>query len=252
LYKIPANTLFMGKNLVFVPECHSTNTLAHEMSQHSAITDGTVIVTDHQIAGRGQRGNSWESEAGKNLTFSLILKPTFLPVHEQFYLNIFASLAIHDLLKDKTDATIRIKWPNDILINGKKVCGILIENQIQGPQVSNTVIGIGINVNQLTFTLSSATSLAIETGLVHDTSVLLDQLLGLLERRYLQLRESKYNAMRSAYISQLYWIDEHRLFASSGTSFEGKITGIDASGRLKLLTPEGERAFNIKELSYLA
>ena len=120
MYKIPANTLFTGKNLVFVPDCPSTNTLALEISQQSPVKEGTVVITDQQTAGKGQRGNTWEAEPRQNLTFSLILKPTFLAVNKQFYLNIVICLALKDYLRQKTSGPVHIKWPNDILVHQKK------------------------------------------------------------------------------------------------------------------------------------
>jgi BirA family transcriptional regulator, biotin operon repressor / biotin---[acetyl-CoA-carboxylase] ligase len=241
----------MGKKVVFVPECHSTNALAHELSQNTQIIEGTIIITDHQTAGRGQRGNTWDAEPGKNLTFSVVLKPRFLSLKDQFFLNIFTSLAIHDVLRDKINATGNIKWPNDILINTRKLCGILVENQIQGEQVSNSVIGIGLNVNQRNFKISTATSLAIEANAEFDLQGLFIELVESLERRYLQLRENHHALLKREYLEQLFRRNEQRLFFSNGTSFEGIITGVDEAGRLLVRTPAGERSFNTQEIKYV-
>ena len=251
MYKIPANTLFIGKHLIFVPECHSTNTLAYDLSQQPSTTDGTIIITDHQTAGRGQRGNTWEAEKGRNLTFSLILKPSFLSVKDQFFLNIFASLAIHDLLVDTTNATVSIKWPNDILINSKKLCGILIENQIRGSQVSNTIVGIGLNVNQTAFASSTATSIASVVGVELDLNNILEKLTEKLEARYLQLRQGIYAALKSEYLQKLYWRNEMRTFATGEHTFKGTITGIDEAGQLCIESERGLQAYGIKEIKYI-
>jgi BirA family transcriptional regulator, biotin operon repressor / biotin---[acetyl-CoA-carboxylase] ligase len=251
LYKIPARSLFMGKNVVFVPECHSTNALAHELSQNTSIIDGTILITNHQTAGRGQRGNTWDSEPGKNLTFSLVIKPYFLAITDQFFLNIFTSLAIHDVLRDKISATVNIKWPNDILVNRKKLCGILIENQIHGQQVSNSIVGIGLNVNQAHFTLPAATSLLKETGLLSDLPDLFEDIVGSLESRYLQLRAGHLAALKEQYLERLYWKDEKHLFTSNDGPFEGSITGIDEIGKLKIKVADEERSFRTSELKYV-
>ncbi|MBT1704130.1 biotin--[acetyl-CoA-carboxylase] ligase [Chryseosolibacter indicus] len=251
MYKIPANTLFLAKNIVFVPECHSTNTLALELSQQPHTSDGTVVITEHQTLGRGQRGNTWEAEPGKNLTFSVILKPAFLPVKNQFFLNIFASLAIYDLLRNKTDGQINIKWPNDIYINGKKLCGILIENQIRGSQVSNTILGIGLNVNQRTFSRTTATSLSLVTDKNYDLPELLQELSGCLEARYLQLRAADYKQLKEEYLNKLYWIKEKHTFAARENEFIGQIIGVDENGRLLVETPKGVEFFDVKEISYV-
>jgi BirA family transcriptional regulator, biotin operon repressor / biotin---[acetyl-CoA-carboxylase] ligase len=250
LYKIPANTLFLGKNLVFMPECHSTNTLAMELCQQSRAPEGTLVITSKQISGRGQRGNSWESEPNSNLTFSLVLKPSFLPIQDQFYLNIFVSLAIRDLLSQLCNDPIHIKWPNDILVNEFKICGILIENQVSGDRITNTIVGIGLNINQRNFTSASATSLALITSQVNDLQLILELLLGHLETYYLQLRQHNYEKLRTAYLKNLYRINEDHNFLSQERRFEGKIIGIDVHGRLCIMTGGEEKVFGIKEVTF--
>jgi BirA family transcriptional regulator, biotin operon repressor / biotin---[acetyl-CoA-carboxylase] ligase len=251
LYKIPANTVFIGKKLVFVPECHSTNTLAREMSQLSSTLDGTVVITNHQFAGRGQRGNTWKAEPGKNLTFSVILKPVFLNVKDQFFLNIISSLAIYDLLSNKTDRQVSIKWPNDILIDGKKVCGILIENQIQGQQVSKTIIGIGLNVNQSAFELPTATSLTLVTGKMEALQEILDIVLSHLESRFLQLRNGKFEKLKAEYLDRMFLINHPGRFESADRIFDGIIKGIDELGQLLIEDAEGIKSYGLKEIAYV-
>ena len=129
MYKIPATTLFLGKNLIFMPECHSTNDTLLLLCQKENLPEGTLVITSSQTAGRGQRGNVWEAQKDKNLTFSFLLKPSFLPVIKQFYLNIFVSLGISDFLTTISGEKVQIKWPNDILLQEKKVSGILIEGK---------------------------------------------------------------------------------------------------------------------------
>ncbi len=251
MYKIPANTLFTGKNLIYVPECHSTNTLALELALKPAFNEGSVIITDNQIAGRGQRGNTWEAAVGKNLTFSIVLKPVFLAIRDQFFLNIFTSLAVYDFLRIAANVMASIKWPNDILVDGKKICGILIENQIRSSQVSISVVGVGININQSEFNLNTATSLAAIKGEQFLLQVMLDCFLESFEARYLQLRQGNLAALKEEYLQQLYWRDQNRLFTSNGISFQGKITGIDEIGKLIVETENGKSVFDIKEISFV-
>jgi len=252
LYKIPANTLFLGKNVVFMPECHSTNTLALQLCQQSlSMAEGTVVITDNQTAGRGQRGNTWLAEPGKNLTFSIILKPTILAVSDQFYLNIFTSLAIYDYLYEKGCSPIRIKWPNDIYINEKKVCGILIENQVLGNLLSSTVIGIGLNINQQQFEMDAATSLRLALDREFELQRELEILLALIEARYLQLRQKNRAKLMEDYLRVIYWLNEAHTFSSDGDYFEGTICGIDPSGKLRVKIDEAEKAFGMKEISYV-
>ena len=126
MHKISANTLFFGKNLVFMPECHSTNSFALKLCQQSPLTaDGTLVITSNQTDGRGQRGSTWQSEPGMNLTFSVIFKPTFLSVNGLFYLNVFSALAIRDYLTTKGCLEVFIKWPNDIYFgNNERIISI--------------------------------------------------------------------------------------------------------------------------------
>ncbi len=252
MYKIPANTLFLGKNLVFMPECHSTNTFALQLCQHpTSIAEGTVVITDHQTAGRGQRGNVWLAEPGLNLTFSIILKPAFLAVSDQFYLNIFTSLAIQDYLKERGCKDVAIKWPNDILIGEKKICGILIENQISGSRISHTVIGIGLNINQRTFAMDTATSLRLNIDREYELQDELGLLLSFIEARYLQIKQNHLAMLKVAYIDNLYKIGEKRRFLANDKYFEGIICGIDESGRLRVKINGEERSFGFKEISYV-
>ena len=252
MYKIPAKTLLLGKNLVFVTECPSTNSLDLEISQQSAANEGTVVITDRQTAGKGQRGNSWEAEPGKNLTFSLILRPKFLAISKQFFLNIAICLALKDYLKDKLSHTIHIKWPNDILVHEKKISGILIENQLQGHAIVQTIAGIGFNINQQHFASSSATSLSLVTAKLYDLADELTEILSHTESRYLQLREGKYDQLMNEYLASLFRRNEKHSFSSNGTLFEGMIQDVDEWGKLRVATQQGVRAFGIKEIAYVA
>lgn len=251
MYKIPANTLFLGKNLIFVPECHSTNDLAIELSNKPSAAEGTVIITNSQTAGRGQRGNTWKAAPGMNLTFSVILKPKTLDLANQFYLNIFTSLAVYDYLKTKTDAAIRIKWPNDLLIDGKKLCGILIENQVRGNQFSNSIVGIGLNINQHTFELPTATSLGLIAHREFALAKELEELLSRIESRYLELIHGNYTKLREDYHASLYWRNVEHTFSSKEEVFQGTIQGIDTIGRLMIDTAAGVKVFAEKEIVYL-
>jgi BirA family transcriptional regulator, biotin operon repressor / biotin---[acetyl-CoA-carboxylase] ligase len=251
LHKIPANTLFLGKNLVFMPECHSTNSFALKLCQQSPLTaDGTVVITSNQTAGRGQRGSTWQSEPGMNLTFSVIFKPAFLSVNHLFYLNVFSALAIRDYLTAKGCPEVLIKWPNDIYVNNKKLCGMLVENQLKGNELSCAVIGFGLNLNQQQFEVDIASSLSLILGHPFDLQTELEMVLSLIEARYLQLRQNKLPALMEDYLQSLYWLNEVHTFSAHGDFFEGTICGVDSSGRLRVRVNEVERAYGSKEIRY--
>lgn len=253
MYKIPASTLFLGKSLVFMPECHSTNTLALELCQQSPLpADGTVVITSNQTTGRGQRGNTWFAEPGKNLTFSIILRTHFLAIKDQFYLNIFISLAVFDYLKEKDCPQPSIKWPNDIYIGDKKICGILVENQIMGNNLTNTVIGVGVNINQRHFEMDKATSLRVAKNMEFELQDELDTLLGMIERRYFSLRKHDFVELMSRYLDAMYWLNEVHTFHSNGMDFKGTITGLDPWGKLKIVMEGKENVFDLKQISYVS
>jgi BirA family transcriptional regulator, biotin operon repressor / biotin---[acetyl-CoA-carboxylase] ligase len=253
LYKIPASTLFLGKSLVFMPECHSTNTFALELCQQSPLpADGTVVITSNQIAGRGQRGNTWLVEPGRNLTFSIILRTHFLAIKDQFYLNIFISLAVYDYLKHKQCPYPAIKWPNDIYTVNKKICGVLVENQILGNNLTNTVVGVGLNINQDHFEMNQATSLRLVTNSEFRLDEELDLLLGIIEARYLLLRQHHFTVLMKDYLDAMYWLNEVHTFQSNSIEFQGTITGVDPSGKLKIMTSGKENVFDLKQISYVS
>jgi BirA family transcriptional regulator, biotin operon repressor / biotin---[acetyl-CoA-carboxylase] ligase len=241
----------MGKNLVFMPECHSTNSLALKLCQQSPLTaEGTVVITSNQTAGRGQRGNTWHSEPGKNLTFSIVLRPNFLPVNDLFYLNIFSSLALHDYLSEKGCPSVNIKWPNDIYVQEKKICGLLVENLLQGNELNGSVLGIGLNINQERFDVDHATSLSVVLNRQLKLQEELEILLTKIEVRYLQLRANKLSGLMEDYLQAMYWLNEAHSFTSFGDTFEGTICGVDRSGRLRVRIGDRERVFETKEIRY--
>jgi BirA family biotin operon repressor/biotin-[acetyl-CoA-carboxylase] ligase len=278
LYKIPVDTLFLGKNLVILPECPSTNTLAAEMSQTggpNVAGEGTVIITHHQTVGRGQRGNTWESGKGLNLTFSVILHPTFLRVTDQFQLNKAVALAVHDVVKNYAEDP-RVKWPNDIMIGNKKVCGMLIENQVIGEKISRSIVGIGLNVNQKEFSSPAASSVSIYSGKEIDLARMFDELMKALEWRYLQLRsqeaglrsrESGVGSQESGvwslefgvrsgrldgdYLEVLYGMNEVRKFVINDTETDGIIRGVDDHGKLVVEINDAVRSFDLKEIKFV-
>ena len=249
MYKIPANTLFTGQKLVYMPECHSTNGEALSLLQNTPqVAEGAVIVTDNQTAGRGQRGNTWESEAGKNLTFSIILKPTFLHPKDQFKLNMAVSLGLYDYLTSQV-TDVRIKWPNDMMLGNQKTCGMLIENQISGQQIQSSIIGIGLNVNQQSFSLPTPTSVSLKKGHEFVLDEVLAELLQWIEGRYLQLRANI--DLKDEYVNALYARGEQHSFKSGETIFEGMITGIDNVGLLEVAVGNGKRYFDLKQIQLL-
>jgi BirA family transcriptional regulator, biotin operon repressor / biotin---[acetyl-CoA-carboxylase] ligase len=249
LYNIPASTLFVGKHLIHLPSCPSTNAFAHEMLSGGNAVDGSVIITSEQTAGKGQRNSSWEAEPGKNLTFSVIIRPN-IHAQQQFWLNIISSLAVNNLLTKYLGNKVKVKWPNDIYYEDRKICGILIRNFIKGTEVENSIIGVGLNVNQVKFEEQKAISMAMICGQQFSLQSVLDDLLEQLELSLTQLRLGYLKELKKEYLSKLYWFHERHLFKSENL-FSGTIIGVDDNGFLLVKTDEGERYFNFKEIEYV-
>ena len=147
------NAMIKDFPIINLDETDSTNHYLAQLCDREPISEYTTVRADYQTAGKGQRGNTWESEKGKNLLFSFVLYPTFLKAHRQFLLSQLTALAVKETLELWTD-DIRIKWPNDIYWKGKKICGMLIENALQGKCIEECVVGVGLNVWRLTISAS--------------------------------------------------------------------------------------------------
>lgn len=247
-------TLFIGQNLVKLSEIDSTNSyLKILLSNSKPLADGTVIMADHQYAGRGQQDNKWETEKGKNLTFSIYLKTTFLPLNQQFYLNKAISLGINDALKQIIGNNCKIKWPNDIYFEDKKLGGVLIENMAAGRHLKASIIGIGLNVNQINFTtnLNKAISISKILHQDYDLQLLLSQICKCIEARYLQLKTNKFDILDREYLQRLYRINETHAFEINGEMVFAKIVNVKADGKLQLLINDEIQNFDLKEVKFV-
>lgn len=248
-------TLFTGQQVIWLPECGSTNTVARELLGQNRATDGCTVITDKQTAGRGQRGNQWEAAPGENLTLSVLWKPTFLPATEQFRLNMAVALAVHDWAAGLLgpDPALRLKWPNDLYYHDQKLGGILIENTLNGAQIHASVVGIGMNVNQREFAVPTATSLGLLTNRIYQLPALMTRLLESLERRYLQLRGGHSLQLRADYLSVLYRLDgDWHPFEADGRQRQGRIVDVLDAGQLLVQWPEGPpRAYGLQEIRHV-
>jgi BirA family biotin operon repressor/biotin-[acetyl-CoA-carboxylase] ligase len=246
--------LFIGQKIVTLPIVDSTNDyLKNELSKSAPLPEGTVILAEHQFAGRGQTNNTWDSEPGKNLTFSILLTPSFLVPDKQFILNKAISIAINDVLTAIIGSEVKIKWPNDIYINDHKLGGILIENIIQGAKWKHAIVGIGLNINQTNFPgyLKRATSLKKISGHDHDLNELLEAICKNIEVRYLQLRTGEFEQISLQYLNRVYWLGEEHLFRTEGTENRGKIVDINEQGLLYVEFLGNRRTFGFKEIEFV-
>lgn len=247
--------LFVGQNFVTLKEVDSTNNfLKGLLSNSKPLMDGTVIMAENQFAGRGQHQNGWHAEPGKNLTFSVLLQPHFLPVTNQFDLVRIISLGVFDALEPLLGSKLKIKWPNDIYYADDKLGGILIENIIQSGQIKNSVIGIGLNVNQDGFPsyLLNAVSIKQILHQDYDLKVLLADICRHIEAYYLNLKAGKISFVRNAYLSRLYWLNENKSFKSQMNEFNGIIRNVKDNGLLVVENNNHEELeFSLKEIEFL-
>ena len=251
MYKISDGIEFVGKGLFFLPKCHSTNDIAAELYEKGLMSPGAVIITDHQLSGKGQRGNRWVSEPGQNLTFSFVLVPDFLKPEQNFYLNMVTSLALTDLLLDLGDL-FSIKWPNDLYFREKKVGGILIENTILSGKISSSVIGIGLNVNQTAFPgLVNAISLKQIFTKSFDLNDILNTLLRCLDNRWRSLYRNQYENLKSDYLNRLFGYQKMLKFRVGDRNIKGFLVGIDPVGRLVVRMEGEEKKFTFQEIKFL-
>jgi BirA family biotin operon repressor/biotin-[acetyl-CoA-carboxylase] ligase len=217
-------------------------------------SEGDIIWAESQSAGRGQRGHSWQSAQGQNLTFSVVLQPVFLPAAEQFSLLQVVALAMVDALAE-WNIEAKIKWTNDIYVGNRKVVGILMEHKLQGNTLSRSIAGIGINVNQTEFdpTLPNPTSMRLISGTEFDRKQVLDSIIRHIMHRYDMLRQGLTERLRNDYHKRLYKLNEPQLFAlPDGSRFVGEISGVEPQGALKIVTQQGEeRKFLFKEVEFV-
>jgi BirA family transcriptional regulator, biotin operon repressor / biotin---[acetyl-CoA-carboxylase] ligase len=254
-------SLFIGTTFLEFGELPSTNTYATDLLSKTKPNEGTVVMAQRQTAGRGQLGSKWAAEPNQNLTFSLILYPTFVPPAAQFLFNQAIALGIFEAVSTclrvylpKGSHKVAIKWSNDILINDKKVCGVLIENSLSANKITSSVVGIGINLNQTDFEgLPNATSLAAIIGAPIDAIAFREMLFDALEARYLQLRAGRIAELQSAYLKYLYRYGEDACYQITATEqiIFARMLGVTAAGRLELLTQNGVETFATKEIRFL-
>lgn len=247
------SSLIVGQKIVALQQVDSTNNyLKLQLAKCEPLPEGTVILAEEQYAGRGQAGNTWHSQTGKNLTFSILLYPVFIKPDSQFSLNIAVSLAINDVLLPIVGSGAKIKWPNDIFYGDKKLGGVLIENSLQGSQLKSSVIGIGINVNQTSFpeSVSNVSSIKEILHQDYDLNVLLQQLCKAIDRRYFELKNNP-GTQFTEYLDILFRFNEDHPFIIDGRQQLARIVGIDERGQLELDINGSVRSFNLKEVSFV-
>ena len=243
------NSSFFSKNQIKLNEIDSTNKFLLDLNKKRQFTNSVVVTADYQTKGKGRRANSWESEKGKNLLISILFKHS-LKIENQFLFSAAISLSIQKLISQFTNEEVYIKWPNDIMINNKKIAGFIIDNLLQKNTIHTTIVGIGINVNQLNFKKYNpeATSISLINNSVIDLDYLKNELINILDENYNNMDDGfvkKYNKllfMKNSYVN----------FKIKEKIIKAKIHSVDKTGALLLEKKnKGLERFEVNQVCYL-
>ena len=218
------------KKKVFLNEVDSTNDYLIRLDNKISLEEGFVLVSEFQHNGKGRIGKSWNSDCGKNLLFSFILKPTFLDLRKQFFLSMITSISIFEVLQKNLDVKINIKWPNDILVNKKKIAGFLLDFSISSNKIKRCIIGCGININQEKFPeLNNATSLALIKDASVNKNIILNQFLDIFLGLYNDLKDGDFEKIKEKY-----------LLLNKGFEFTTKVNGKTSNVQILDILEDGE------------
>lgn len=239
--------------IIHIKITDSTNNYLKDLITEQSIAEGTVVWTDYQSAGKGQRGNSWESENGENLLFSIVLYPETVKAEEQFILSQVVSLAVANSLSRYTK-DITIKWPNDIYWKEKKICGILLENTIIEDRIRQSVAGIGININQDEFKSNAPNPVSLKqiTNRRFDLENILKEVISDIHKYYQQIKNGSIEPIVEEYKEYLFRKDGYHLYDDGKSEFLARIKNIEPSGLLVLETKDNTiKRFAFKEVKYI-
>ncbi len=245
------------EQLKFIESIHSTNvTLMEECSKYLEHWDKRFdfygIYTDEQTQGKGLGSNKWVSHKGQNILISFIFQPP-ITTQNQFYFNQFFAISIFTFLSRYIE-NLSIKWPNDIYVGNKKIAGILIEHSIQGSNLQCTIAGVGININQTRFdpTILNPTSLAQISGKEFDVTMLISELMRILEKQYQLIKEQKFEVLEQNYLSHLYQYQKWTQYRIKDQLITGRIVGLSPFGQLLIESESGAiYTCNYKEVKFL-
>jgi BirA family biotin operon repressor/biotin-[acetyl-CoA-carboxylase] ligase len=241
-------------NIIKLDAIESTNLYLKKLAVEKDTESYTVVTANYQSAGRGQMGAVWHSETGKNLTFSILIKFDSFKIERQFYLSMAVSLGLLAVIRHHISSSLFVKWPNDILAEKDKLAGILIENIISGNLIKQTVIGIGLNVNQeqFTATIGNVTSLKKVTGKSFDMDPLLEAIVSSIQNFVGYIDRKEFQKLKELYLKSLYKFQKPAMFVDDkGSVFLGKIVDVFEDGKLVVELPnEKTRKFNLKEIKF--
>ncbi len=245
----------IGNKIIELNEINSTNDFASSLLSKDKQPEGTIVLAKYQTNGKGQGNNTWYSSKNKNLLLSIILFPEFLNASKQFYLSEISTLAILKTIKEYLNLNCKIKWPNDIYFKNMKIGGVLIRNSLKGHIIKNSVIGIGLNVNQMKFPkqLSNASSLALILEKKTDKNELFYNLLQNLDDYYIKLKNGDFDNIKQKFVTSLLGYDTILKFqANDGHIFYAKILTVKETGELVLDINGDIKTFSHGEIKFIS
>lgn len=240
----------IGNKIIQLDVVDSTNNFVANLLKSGELVHGTVILADEQTAGKGQRGSTWLSEGGSNVIMSIFVEHDNLTVENQEAINHWVSLSILSLLK-KYNILGQVKWPNDILVNSKKIAGVLIENQIGNGRLKSSIIGIGLNVNQENFGDITATSLKLNSSMFHPVRDVALQLITALNEESSTIMDANRIELKSRYHENLWRIGEMVQFIENEELISGKLLGTNEQGLLQMNVNGEIRTFDLKQIKFV-
>ena len=235
---------------LYLEETDSTNDFLRHYTPRED-EDMTVVWTDFQRKGRGQGSNQWESEAGKNLTFSVLIHPDKVRAQDQYIISMAVAETMHRFLSGMVDAAIQIKWPNDIYVGDSKIGGILIENHLSGEHIKDCIIGIGLNVNQTVFVSDAPNPISMR--MIDDREWNREEVLqGLISELVWQFQHFRFDIIRKKYRRHLYRQEGFYPYRDAEGEFEAEMLEVENDGHLVLLDTQGrQRRYAFKEVAYV-
>lgn len=240
----------IGLNIQFLPEVDSTNNYIAKLISEGKVQHGTVILAEKQTHGRGQRGNTWQSSAKNQFTASVYLSTAFLSVHQSIYLNKALALGVVNTISALTNAEVKIKWPNDILVNDQKLGGILIEGNIKNQSLEYVIFGLGINLEQEE-NLPSSTSFE-KIGQKIGAFELLTSLLPRLNEQFERCKQHDFSGIQKDYLSKLWRLNEEQvILGKDGLEYTGKIVDVNEEGNVLIEIGGVVHSFGLQDVKFI-
>jgi BirA family biotin operon repressor/biotin-[acetyl-CoA-carboxylase] ligase len=238
--------------IIKLSDIDSTNSYALELLKENNVVAGTVFLSDFQSKGKGQKGNLWQSESGKNLLFSVLIKPSVM-IDNQFLISQCVALGVKKYLDSLAVGKVEVKWPNDILINQRKVAGILIENLIEGKTISNSIIGIGLNMNQTEFEDFDRPAISVKMAIQENLNLEeeLKEVLNCLKNVFHEYKMYGKSFIKTHYLEVLYGYNQPVMLEDNQGPFKGKIADISNSGILQVWRNGKLCSYDLKEIKFI-